>query len=69
MMPPGALEILRDFDAIYLGAVGSPEVPDHISVRLVLEIRSAFDQYVNLRPIKLLQGVQSPLREKGAGRY
>ncbi|MGI6142394.1 MAG: tartrate dehydrogenase [bacterium] len=65
MMSLDALEILKGFDAIYLGAVGSPEVPDHTSVRLVLEIRSAFEQYVNLRPIKLLQGVQSPLRDKG----
>jgi len=63
-MAPDALEILQDFDAIYLGAVGSPAVPDHISVRLVLDIRGIFDQYVNMRPIKLLKGVQSPLRSK-----
>src|SRR5699024_782518 len=55
MMPEDGLEKLKKFDAIYLGAVGSPSVPDYISLReLLLVIRKKFDQYVNLRPIKLL---------------
>ncbi len=62
MMPPGALETLASFDAILLGAVGSPEVPDHIPVwGLVLPIRQHFDQYINLRPMRLLPGVAGPL--------
>lgn len=62
MMPPDALATLRAFDAIYLGAIGDPRVPDHVSLwGLLLAIRKAFDQYVNLRPIRLLEGVASPL--------
>jgi tartrate dehydrogenase/decarboxylase/D-malate dehydrogenase len=62
MMPPDALEQLSGFDAIYLGAVGSPKVPDHITLRqLLLRIRFGFDQYVNLRPVRLLRGASSPL--------
>lgn len=62
MMPPDGLEQLRAFDAIYLGAVGSPNVPDHITLRqLLLRIRFGFDQYVNLRPVRLLRGARSPL--------
>ncbi|MBR3120626.1 tartrate dehydrogenase [Oceanobacillus profundus] len=65
MMPDDGLEILKDYDAILFGAVGAPEVPDHISVwELILPIRRAFQQYVNLRPIKLLKGIESPLRYK-----
>ncbi|WP_019119321.1 tartrate dehydrogenase [Brevibacillus massiliensis] len=65
MMPENGLEILREFDAILLGAIGSPMVPDHISVwELILPIRRQFQQYVNLRPIKLLRGLESPLRYK-----
>jgi tartrate dehydrogenase/decarboxylase / D-malate dehydrogenase len=64
MMPEGALNVLREFDAIYLGAVGSPEVPDHVTLwGLLLPIRQRFNQYVNLRPIKLFPGVVSPLRD------
>ena len=66
MMPEDGLEQLKDFDAIYLGAIGDPRVPDHISLRdLLLKIRFGFDQYVNLRPIRLLEGVPCPLRNKG----
>ena len=55
MMPEDGMEILKDYDAILLGAVGYPGVPDHISLRgLLLEIRHGFDQYINLRPVKLL---------------
>ena len=62
MMPKDALETLKGFDAIFLGAVGYPGVPDHISLRdLLLEIRHGFDQYVNVRPVKLLKGAPCPL--------
>ncbi len=68
MMPEDGLERLRDFDAITVGAVGYPTVPDHVSLwGLLLPIRRTFDQYVNLRPVKLLPGVQSPLRNYTAG--
>lgn len=83
MMPADALERLRAFDAIYLGAVGRPDVPDHVSVwELILPIRQRFDQYINLRPMRLLPGVATPLagrtpaeldmicvRENGEGEY
>lgn len=64
MMPEDGLDQLKDFDAIYLGAVGYPGVPDHISLRdLLLVIRRNFDQYLNLRPIKLLKGASCPISE------
>jgi len=67
MMPEGGLEQLRPFDAIYLGAIGHPTVPDHISLReLLLKIRFGFDLYVNLRPVEILPGLESPLRGKSA---
>jgi tartrate dehydrogenase/decarboxylase/D-malate dehydrogenase len=64
MMPADGLQSLRGFDAIYLGAVGWPaKVPDNVSLHeLLLPIRKEFDQYVNLRPHRLLRGVQGPLR-------
>ncbi|HOV79054.1 MAG TPA: tartrate dehydrogenase [Bacillota bacterium] len=62
MMPEDALETLKRFDAIYLGAVGDPRVPDHISLEMLLKIRKGFDQYINLRPVKLLEGVDTPLK-------
>jgi tartrate dehydrogenase/decarboxylase/D-malate dehydrogenase len=63
MMPPDGLSILQDHDAIYLGAVGFPTVPDYVSLRgLLLPIRTGFDQYVNLRPVRVLDGIPSPLR-------
>ncbi len=66
MMPEDALETLAGFDVIYLGAVGWPTVPDHVSLwGLLLPIRRGFDQYVNLRPTRLLRGVESPLSEPG----
>lgn len=68
MMPEDGLEQLRPFDAIYLGAIGHPTVPDHISLRdLLLCIRFNFDLYVNLRPFEILPGLTSPLRDKGPG--
>jgi tartrate dehydrogenase/decarboxylase/D-malate dehydrogenase len=62
MMPDDGLDQLAKFDAIYLGAVGFPGVPDHVSLwGLLLPIRRRFQQYVNLRPIRLLPGMASPL--------
>lgn len=66
MLPSDALDILKGYDAIYLGAVGHPQVPDHISVgQFIFTIRQGFNQYINLRPIKLLAGIECPLRNKG----
>lgn len=65
MMPDDALNILQEYDSIFLGAVGSPEVADHISLwQLLLPIRREFRQYVNLRPIRLLPGVEGPLKNR-----
>ncbi len=62
MMPEDGIETLSSYDAIFLGAVGYPGVPDHISLRdLLLRIRHDFDQYVNVRPVKLLEGAPCPL--------
>jgi tartrate dehydrogenase/decarboxylase/D-malate dehydrogenase len=62
MMPPAALELLRPFDAILLGAVGHPDIPDHITLNgLLLPIRRGFDLYANVRPAVLYDGVESPL--------
>ena len=64
MMAEDGLEQLRSFDAILLGAVGAPGVPDHISLwDLLLVIRKQFDQYINLRPVKLLRGAPCPLKD------
>jgi tartrate dehydrogenase/decarboxylase / D-malate dehydrogenase len=63
MMPPDGIDVLRGFDAVLLGAVGWPGVPDHVSLwGLLIPIRRAFRQYVNLRPIRVFPGVASPLR-------
>jgi tartrate dehydrogenase/decarboxylase/D-malate dehydrogenase len=63
MMPEDALDILQQYDALLFGAVGSPAVKDHVTLRnLLLKIRFGFDLYVNLRPVKLLDGVETPLR-------
>jgi tartrate dehydrogenase/decarboxylase/D-malate dehydrogenase len=68
MMPEDGIEQLREFDAIYLGAVGFPGVPDHISLwGLLIPIRREFDQYVNLRPVRLFHGVPCPLVGKKPG--
>ncbi len=65
MMPPDGLQILGEFDAIFLGAVGDKRVPDHIALRqLIFAIRQGFDQYVNLRPVKLLRGAPTPLVDR-----
>lgn len=63
MMPKDGLEQLRPFDAIYFGAVGAPDVPDHITLwGLRLKICQGFDQYANVRPTKIIPGITSPLR-------
>ncbi len=65
MMPPDGLHILSGYEAIYLGAVGYPGVPDHVSLwGLLIPIRRTFRQYANLRPVRLLKGIVSPLRDK-----
>ena len=66
MMPEDGIDQLRECDAIFLGAVGFPGVPDHISLwGLLIPIRRQMQQYVNLRPIRMLKGMVSPLRDRG----
>ena len=66
LMPEDGLDRLAAFDAIFLGAVGWPTVPDHVSLwGLLIPIRRRFDQYVNLRPVRLLKGISSPLAGRG----
>jgi tartrate dehydrogenase/decarboxylase/D-malate dehydrogenase len=68
MMPAGAIDLLQPCDAIYLGAVGHPDIPDHTTLNgLLLPIRRAFDQYANVRPAYLYPGVQSPLTKPRGG--
>jgi tartrate dehydrogenase/decarboxylase/D-malate dehydrogenase len=68
MMPEDGLDQLRAFEAIFLGAVGFPGVPDHVSLwGLLIPIRRSFHQYINLRPVRLLKGVRSPLSGRGPG--
>jgi len=68
MMPAGAIDLLQSCDAILLGAVGHPEIPDHTTLNgLLLPIRRAFDQYANVRPAYLYPGVQSPLAKPRGG--
>ena len=64
MMDENGMELLKEYDAIYLGAVGYPGVPDHISLGgLLLQLRRGFDEYINLRPVKLLKGAPCPLKD------
>lgn len=68
MMPEDGLEQLKSFDAIYFGAVGAPNVPDHVSLwGLRLPICQGFDQYANVRPTRIISGVATPLRDVGPG--
>jgi tartrate dehydrogenase/decarboxylase/D-malate dehydrogenase len=68
MMPAGALELLQPCDAILLGAVGHPDIPDHTTLNgLLLPIRRAFDLYANVRPAYLFPGVASPLAKARGG--
>ena len=65
-LPQGAIEELSGFDAIFLGAIGHPDVrPGILELGILLEIRFALDQYINLRPVKLYPGVDCPLKDKG----
>ena len=66
MMPEDGIEELREYDAIFLGAVGFPGVPDHVSLwGLLIPIRRQMQQYINLRPVRILKGMISPLRDRG----
>ena len=68
MMPAGALDLLESCDAILLGAVGHPDIPDHTTLNgLLLPIRRAFDQFANVRPAYLYPGVKSPLAGRQGG--
>src|SRR6185437_14896854 len=68
MMPADGINQLRPHDAIFFGAAGFPGVPDHISLwGLLIPIRREFDQYVNLRPVRLLPGIVPPVRGHKAG--
>jgi tartrate dehydrogenase/decarboxylase/D-malate dehydrogenase len=68
MMPADGLERIRNHDAIYFGAVGFPNVPDHVSLwGLLIPMRRGFQQYVNLRPVRLMPGITSPLAGRSPG--
>jgi tartrate dehydrogenase/decarboxylase / D-malate dehydrogenase len=68
MMPEDGLEVLRNYDAIYFGAVGDPSLPDHLTLwGLRLRICQGFDQFANVRPTRILPGIASPLRNVGEG--
>jgi tartrate dehydrogenase/decarboxylase/D-malate dehydrogenase len=68
MMPSDGLQALKSFDAIYFGAVGAPDVPDHVTLwGLRLPICQGFDQYANVRPTRILPGITSPLRDVDIG--
>jgi len=65
-LPDSAIEDLKKFDAIYLGAIGSPDVkPGILEKGILLKMRFSLDQYINLRPVKLYQNVETPLKDKG----
>ena len=66
VLPPSAIDDLKQFDAIYLGAIGHPDVkPGILEKGILLNLRFALDQYINLRPVKLYPGVETPLKDKG----
>jgi tartrate dehydrogenase/decarboxylase / D-malate dehydrogenase len=68
MMPEDGIEQLKPYDSVFLGAVGYPGVPDHISLwGLLIPLRREFHQYINLRPIRLLAGVDCPLKDRNPG--
>ena len=68
MMPEDGIDTLREFDAVYLGAAGFPTVPDHISLwGLLIPIRREFDQHINLRPVRLFDGIPCPLSGREPG--
>jgi tartrate dehydrogenase/decarboxylase/D-malate dehydrogenase len=66
MMDEDGFARFATFDAIYMGAIGAPSVPDRVSAALILAIRQRFDQYVNLRPMRLLPGITSPLANRSS---
>jgi len=69
MMPKNGLDILKEYESIFLGAVGYPGVPDHVSLwGLLIPIRRGFQQYVNFRPVRNMKGITSPLRDIEAGK-
>jgi tartrate dehydrogenase/decarboxylase/D-malate dehydrogenase len=69
MMPKNGLDLLKEYEAIFLGAIGYPGVPDHVSLwGLLIPIRRGFQQYVNFRPVKNMRGITSPLRNIEAGK-
>jgi len=69
MMPKNGLDILKEYESIFLGAVGYPGVPDHVSLwGLLIPIRRGFQQYVNFRPVRNMRGIISPLRNIEAGK-
>jgi tartrate dehydrogenase/decarboxylase/D-malate dehydrogenase len=69
MMPKNGLDILKEYESIFLGAVGYPGVPDHVSLwGLLIPIRRGFQQYVNFRPVRNMRGITSPLRNIEAGK-
>ncbi len=68
MMPEDGLDQIRHHDAIFLGAVGFPTVPDHISLwGLLINLRRGFQQYANIRPVRLMPGIRSPLADRAPG--
>jgi tartrate dehydrogenase/decarboxylase/D-malate dehydrogenase len=68
LMPADGIDILRGHDAIFLGAVGFPGVPDHVSLwGLLIPIRRAFRQYANVRPVRLIKGIETPLKNRAPG--
>ena len=68
MMPEDGVDQIRHHDAIFLGAVGFPTVPDHISLwGLLIELRRSFQQYANIRPVRLTPGIRSPLADRLPG--
>ncbi|MCE5299332.1 MAG: 3-isopropylmalate dehydrogenase, partial [Spirochaetia bacterium] len=66
MLPESAIEEFKKADAIYLGAIGHPDVkPGILELGILLKLRFAMDQYINLRPVKLYPNVETPLKDKG----
>jgi 3-isopropylmalate dehydrogenase len=66
VLPPSAIDEMKKFDAIYLGAIGHPDVkPGILEKGILLTLRFGLDQYINLRPVKLYPGVETPLKDKG----
>ncbi|MBR5900731.1 3-isopropylmalate dehydrogenase, partial [bacterium] len=65
-LPEGAIDELKTFDAIYLGAIGHPDIkPGILEKGILLKLRFELDQYINLRPVRLFPGVETPLKGKG----